>query len=90
MSMRERIKSSLAHASGSVRCHFGTFETARVPMLLWQDAYASFPSSKLSFPNPSLFVLFVAFVVNNPNYAALPEFRSIPTGGVSDRIGRAL
>ena len=28
MSMRERIKSSLAHASGSVRCHFGTFETA--------------------------------------------------------------
>ena len=29
MSMRERIKSSLAHASGSVRCHFGTFETAR-------------------------------------------------------------
>ena len=30
MSMRERIKSSLAHASGSVRCHFGTFETASI------------------------------------------------------------
>ena len=64
MSMRERIKSSLAHASGSVRCHFGTL---RQP----EDAYASFPSSKLSFPNPSLFVLFVAFVVNNPDFTAI-------------------
>ena len=47
MSMRERIKSSLAHASGSVRCHFGTFETARRC-----SAYSSFlphPSHKSSF-----------------------------------------